>query len=371
MKKITLLLFWLLLPVLAALAQTYPTGFSQQQVASGISNPAAMAFAPDGRLFVCQQNGVIRVIKNGTLLTTPFASFSVDANGERGLLGIAFDPNFGSNGFIYIYYTPPGAPNNRLSRITASGDLMVSGSEVTILNFDPLSSATNHNGGFIKFGPDGKLYIAIGENANTSYSQNYDTYHGKLLRINADGSAPSDNPFFSSTPDGTPPTEQSKRLWGMGLRNPYTFDIQPGTGKIYVNDVGGGAYEEINDATTGGKNFGWPNQEGPPVSGYQGPIYYYAHGGGDGVGCAITGGTFFNPSSTNYPSSYTGNYFYIDYCNNWINRLEISGSTVTRQPFATNISDDPVCIITGPDGNLYYISRTIDAVYRIIYTPST
>jgi glucose/arabinose dehydrogenase len=169
-------------------AQTYPAGFQQVLVANGISNPTVMAFAPDGRLFVAQQTGALRIIENGVLLSTPAITLSVNSSGERGLLGIAFDPNFTSNNFIYLYYTLSSAANNRISRFTMSGNTIVAGSESVVLNLDPLSSATNHNGGTIMFGPDGKLYVGIGENANSTNSQNLDTYHGKILRINSDGS---------------------------------------------------------------------------------------------------------------------------------------------------------------------------------------
>ncbi|MBC7893689.1 MAG: PQQ-dependent sugar dehydrogenase [Sphingobacteriaceae bacterium] len=372
MKKAAYFLFlaaWMLAPE-RGFTQSYPPNFSQVQVATGITNPTAMAFAPDGRLFICLQTGAIRIFKNGALLGTNFASFAVDASGERGLLGLAFDPNFSSNQYLYIYYTPnTGSPRrNRLSRLTANGDVMAAGSESVLLDFDPLSGATNHNGGFLKFGPDGKLYVAIGENATPSNAQNYHTYHGKLLRLNADGSAPTDNPFYNSTPNGSTPTEQSKRVWALGLRNPFSFDVQPGTGNIFVNDVGQNTYEEIDDATASGQNFGWPSQEGTTVAGFVSPVYFYSHGSGDDHGCAITGGAFFNPASTNYPSTYTGNYFYLDYCNQWINRLVLSGGTVSRQAFATSLPGSAVCIATGPDGNLYFLSRGADALYRIQYS---
>lgn len=363
-EALRLVVFILFALLNQAFGQTYPANFSQAQVATGLSNPTTMAFAPDGRLFICQQSGAIKILKNGALLGTNFASFSVNSSGERGLLGIAFDPNFTTNQYIYLYYTLSDGSRNRLSRVTANGDVMASGSEVVLLNFDALSSATNHNGGFIKFGTDGKLYIAIGENANTAHAQNLDTYHGKLLRINADGSAPSDNPYNQSGA-----SEQKKRVWGWGLRNPFTFDVQPGTGKMYVNDVGQNTWEEINDATLGGKNFGWPSREGTGDTNggqFTNPVYAYGHGSGDDKGCAITGGAFFNPSSTNYPAQYAGSYFYFDYCNRWINFLNTSN---VRQPFATNIPGSPVCMVTGPDGNLYFLSRGSSALYRIIYTP--
>ena len=338
-------------------AQSLPSGFSQVMVANGISNPTVMAFAPDGRIFVAQQSGQLRIIKNGTLLQQPFISLSVSSSGERGLLGIAFDPNFSSNNYIYLYYTLSSGANNRISRFTASGDVAVQGSELVLLNLDPLSGATNHNGGTMQFGPDGKLYIGVGENADAAYSQRTDTYHGKLLRINPDGSVPSGNPFTSGN-------NQQQRIWSYGLRNPYTIAFQPGTGKLYVNDVGASNWEEINDATSGGKNFGWPQTEGNGSSSFSNPVYAYPHGGGVGNGCAITGGTFFNPSSTNYPSTYVGRYFYMDFCNNWIDMLSSGGS---RSNFASNIAGSALSLVTGTDGNLYFLSRDNSAVYKIVY----
>jgi len=326
-----------------------------------------MAFAPDGRLFVAQQTGALRIIENGALLSTPFITLNVNSSGERGLLGIAFDPAFNTNHFIYLYYTLSSGANNRISRFTANGNVVVPNSEVVVLNLDPLSSATNHNGGNLQFGLDGKLYVGIGENANGANSQNLDTYHGKILRINSDGSVPAGNPFTSPSA-----SEQQKRVWEYGMRNPYTLSIQPGTGRIFVNDVGENTWEEVNECTTGGGNYGWPTAEGISNNpAFVNPIYTYQHGSGVGFGCAITGGTFFNPSSTNYPSQYVGRYFFLDYCNNWIDMLTLSGGTPTRSNFASSIAGFPVCMLTGPDGNLYFLSRANSAVYKITFTGST
>lgn len=350
-----------LLTTQAGNAQSFPDGFSRVQVANGLSKPTVLAFAPDGRIFVAEQGGRLRVIKNDKLLSTPFISLNVNATGERGLIGIALDPNFATNHYIYLYYTVADGSRNRISRFTANGDVVVPGSEMVVLNLDPLSSADNHNGGAMDFGKDGKLYVAIGENANPNHAQNLDTYHGKLLRINPDGSVPAGNPFTTGS-------AQKKRVWAYGLRNPYSFDVQPGTGKIFVNDVGQDTWEEVNDATTGRRNFGWPSAEGNSSNNaYTNPVYAYPHGSGDGKGCAITGGVFFNPSATNYPAAYQGRYFYLDYCNNWINILDLSGGA-TRLPFATSIGDKVVSMATGTGGNLYYLSRTNGTLYKIIYT---
>jgi glucose/arabinose dehydrogenase len=353
---------WLL--SLQAVCQVFPTGFSRVQVASGISNPTVMAFAPDGRIFVAQQNGALRVIKNGALLATPFIQISVNSSGERGLIGIALDPNFGTNQFIYLYYTLPDGSRNRISRFTGNGDVVVPGSEVVLLNLDPLSSATNHNGGAMHF-KNGLLYVAVGENANGANAQNLDTYLGKILRINPDGSVPAGNPFTTGS-------EQRRRVWAYGLRNPYTFSIQPGTGRVFINDVGQNTWEEINDATTGGLNFGWPTAEGTSTnSAFTNPVFAYPHGSGDGAGCAITGGVFFNPASSNYPAAYRGRYFFQDLCNRWINVLDLTTTPASRLPFATGLGGDALSIDVGNDGNLYYLERSTGALFKVIYTVNT
>src|SRR5438477_10978536 len=173
---------------LPATAANLPSGFTETQFGSNLSgSPTAMAFAPDGRLFVCQQGGQLRVIKNGLLLSTPFVSLTVDSSGERGLLGIAFDPNFATNNYVYLYYTVPTSPiHNRVSRFTAAGDTAAPGSQAVILELNNLTSATNHNGGALHFGPDGELYVGVGENANGANSQTLSNLLGKMLRINAD-----------------------------------------------------------------------------------------------------------------------------------------------------------------------------------------
>ena len=348
-------------------SQTLPTGFNQVLVANGISNPTVFSFAPDGRIFVAKQNGELRIIKNNALLPTPFITLSVNSSGERGLLGIAFDPNFVNNNYIYLYYTlsiarvGQTALNNRISRFTANGDVVLAGSEVVVLDLDPLSGATNHNGGSMKFGADGKLYVGIGENANGALAQNLDTYHGKVLRINADGSVPSGNPFTSGS-------EQKRRIWSYGLRNPYTLAVQPTTGRIFVNDVGQNTWEEINDCTTGGFNYGWPSAEGNSTNpNFKNPLYAYNHGSSVGQGCAITGGAFFNPTTTNYPSIYIGNYFYFDFCGSWMDKLSLSGPSATRSNFGTGLAGSRVALETGPDGNLYFLSRSAGAIYNITY----
>ncbi|MDB5272003.1 MAG: carbohydrate-binding protein [Chitinophagaceae bacterium] len=371
MKKLLLLFFAFYASHLAA--QTLPSQFSRVLVDNGISSPTAFAFAPDGRIFVTQQTGQLRVIKNGSLLTTNAIALTVTSDGERGLIGIAVDPDFTNNKYVYLYYTVPAdtertAAFNKIVRYTFDGDVLLSSSAQTILELNDLSAAhTNHNGGSMNFGPDGKLYVGVGENATGGNAQNLDNYLGKLLRINADGSVPPNNPFTGN--------DAKSRIWAYGLRNPYSFSFDRLSGKLFINDVGESTWEEINEVTGGGLNFGWPTKEGFCTSncdGFTDPLYAYAHGDNtDGKGCAIIGGTFFNPITTNYPSTYSGQYFFSDLCGQWINSID-PASPSQRNAFATAIGGSPTYLLTNPDdGKLYYLSRDDQSLYKIEYSSTT
>ena len=347
--------------VLQITAATLPAGFTETAT-TGLSAPTAMEIAPDGRIFVCLQGGQLRVINNGTLLPAPFVSLNVDSLGERGLLGVAFDPNFTTNNFVYVYYTVPTTPrHNRVSRFTANGDVAVAGSEFILLELDNLSGASNHNGGAIHFGPDGKLYIAVGENANAANSQTLTNLLGKVLRLNPDGTIPTDNPFFATA------SGNNRAIWALGLRNPFTFAFQPGTGRLFINDVGQTSWEEINDGIAG-SNYGWPTTEG--VTGdprFRSPLLAYGHGDGTTTGCAIAGGTFYNPPINQFPADYTGKYFFADLCSGWIRVFDPSNNTATG--FATGIAQ-PVDLKVGADGSLYYLSIGSSSLFRVTFNAS-
>jgi glucose/arabinose dehydrogenase len=340
---------------------TVPSSFVDSAYASGLTNPTAMAFAPDGRLFVAQQGGALRVIKSGSLLSTPFLQVSVDTQGERGLLGVAFDPSFSTNHFVYVYYTSKsGSIHNRVSRFTANGDVATSGSEKVLLEL-PTLNAIYHNGGALNFGADGKLYIAVGDNKTGSPAQSTGSLWGKILRINADGTIPTDNPWYSTA------SGNNRAIWARGFRNPFTFDVQPGTGRIFVNDVGEATWEEIDDLTKGA-NYGWPNSEGNTSnSGEKSPFATYGSRSSSPAGatnCAIVGAGFYNPSTVKYPSDYIGDYFYADYCGKTIWRID--SSTKSKSTFATGTSS-VVDLEVGNDGYLYYLQRG-GTVRRVTYS---
>src|SRR5438105_1970207 len=179
----------------SAWAANLPAGFVETQIATP-NSPVQMDFAPDGRLFICEKGGTLRIVKNDKLLAKPFLTVTTDTQGERGLLGVAVDPDFANNKFVSIYF-------------------------------------------------------AAGENKNSANSQSLNTTLGKILRINKDGSIPTDNPFFTQT------SGKNRAIWALGLRNPYTFAFDPQNGRMFINDVGESTTEEINDGIAG-SNYGWP-----------------------------------------------------------------------------------------------------------------
>lgn len=335
-----------------------PAGFTRETVASGFTSDfstgflTAAAFAPDGRLFVLEQRGRVHVIKDGALLDTPFLDLPAALAGERGLLGIAFHPDFETNQQIYFYYTTEegGTARNRISRFTADGDVAQAGSEEVLVELDPLSTIF-HNGGAMAFGPDGMLYVAVGDNVQTGTSQSFTSRFGKILRYNPDGTIPADNPFAAST------SGPYRAIWAMGLRNPYTFAFQPGTGRMHINDVGEGAWEEINLGRAGA-NYGWPATEGPTSNpSYDGPILAYAAFDPSPTlysGNSIVGAAFYDPPVNTFGDAYAGDYFFADYVAGWIYRMD-SGDWDTAYAFA-QLGTAITNLLVGPDGALYVLS---------------
>ncbi len=329
-----------------AVPHSVQAGFVETVIADSLDSPISMAFAPDGRLFVCEQDGALRVIKDGQLLSRPFVVTPSYIFDEQGLLSVAFHPQFASNGWVYALFTVlTPTRHNRIVRYTASGDTALAGSAVTIFD-GPTNSAHFHVGGALHFGVDGKLYVSTGDNANSANAQSMSTTHGKFLRIDADGTIPTDNPFYGST------TGVNRSIWALGLRNVFTFAIQPGTGRIFLNDVGENAFEEVNEAVAG-RNFGWPNREGPGgAPTYTDPIHWYGHANG----CAITGGTFYNPPVAPFPPVWVGRYFYAEDCENenrWIDPAAPGSCSVCGH----TISASPVDLRGSPSVYLHSLSR--------------
>ena len=343
-------------------AANLPQGFTDSPVVSGLTNPTDMEFAPDGRLFICEQAGRVRIAKpGGTLSTFLDISTRVDSMGERGLLALTFDPNFSTNHYLYLHYTREATAttsvHNRVVRVTASGDRAVAGSEKLIFRLNNQDD-THHLGGAIDFGKSGKLYISTGDNVGGT-TQTLTNLLGKMLRINKDGTIPTGNPFYATA------SGNNRAIWALGLRNPFKFAVQPGTGTIFINDVGADAWEEINRGVSGA-NYGWklcegnhdnPNRPGSvncSAAPYTGPVHEYAHGSTDTTGCSITGGTFYNPTTVQFPSGYVDDYFFTDLCSGWIRTYDPQSGDASG--FATGL-EMPIDLEVSKAGQLYYLTR--------------
>lgn len=356
-----------------------PAGFTRIAVGAGVSGPTAMAFN-GGRIFVTEKSGAVRIVRpNGVLRAKPWAMLHVSTESERGLLGIALDPDYATNGFVYVYYTTgPGAknysgsPENRVSRLRLKKD-KVNVREKILLDHIP-STNGNHNGGDIHFGADGKLYISAGESGCCpADAQGLDTLRGKILRINRDGTIPSDNPFFN-TPNARAET------FAYGFRNPWRFTFRGGSQTLIVADVGQDTWEEIDSVAPGG-NYGWNIYEGPCPStdlgcnpdtvNYNGtikPIHWYNHNTGTEQGGVIAGGVF--AENSNYPAPFANAYFYADGGGGWVHTLTLdNGNAVTAQ----NDFDDglayPVAFGRDATGNVLVADFSGNTLYKYVFTP--
>jgi putative heme-binding domain-containing protein len=336
---------------------TLPAGFTATPVATGLSGATALEVAADGRVFISEQTGTLCVVKDGHLLPEPFVRLVVDSTWERGLLGVTVDPDFPKQPFIYLCYIVPGPhPHHRISRFTASGDVAAADSEKILFEGDDQtklggSIPAGHQGGALHFGRDGKLYISIGEQTAGIPAQDLHSLLGKMLRINPDGTIPADNPFASKTSD------KYRAIWALGLRNPFTFAVQPETGRIFINDVGG-ICEEINEGAAGA-NYGWPAVEHGPTADprFRGPIHYYPT-------ASIVGGAF-APENLAWPKEFCGRYFFMDFVHGWIKTLA-PDRPAQATTFAAGLRR-PVDLRFGPDGTLYVLVRdawVIDREFR-------
>ncbi len=394
----------------AALAQL-PAGFSRVPILTGLS-ATSLTFAPDGRLFITTQKGQIRIFKKGTLLTQPYAKLEPSTEMERGLVGLAFDPDYGgTNCSVYVYYTTgpnslnySGTPTPRLSRLEGCGDVADPG-ETVLRDFPSSTLSFHHNGGNIQFGPDGKLYVGIGDGGKSINGQKLDTFRGKMLRLNRNGTAPSDNPFVG-VPGALP------EIWAYGLRNPWRYTFRPKNGSFIIADVGARHWEEIDVGVAGG-NYAWGKYEGPCLreSGtgeadctpdpttypaeFEYPILFYFHdplpaptsparvdpdqddpgpiaadGDPDHVGestRAIIGGVF--ATGNNYPTEIRGRYFYGDFVAHFIRTVRLDGTNQVKRddPFDT-LEHGPTCFARGPDGNIYVAEWNSGTVHKYVYT---
>lgn len=322
------------------------TPLKTELVASGFNRPLYVTSPPKDfkRLFVVEQRGEIKIIKKGVILPAPFIDLTgkVSQSGnERGLLGMAFHPDYGNNGFFYVNYTKQNGGETVVERYKVSGanpDLGDPASGLIILG--PISQPfSNHNGGNIQFGPDGKLYIGLGDGGSAGdpdcRAQRGNTLLGKMLRINDDGTVPADNPFVGNA-------TVLDEIWALGLRNPWRYSFDRETGDLYIGEVGQNSLEEIDfqpASSTGGENYGWKVMEGtscfsgvncpagtPPCNdpSLLLPILEYSHSLGR---CSVTGGYVYRGCAV---PDLQGSYFFADFCTAEIWTFEYDGQNLTN-----------------------------------------
>ncbi len=338
-----------------------PGGFEWKMVVNGLTRPVDLQSAYDGsgRLFIVEKYGAIRLVKDSILSPQPFLDISDrvdDGSNEMGLLGLAFHPAFEQNGYFYVNYTGEGG-HTRISRFTANGDTADPNSEKVLMVIE--QPYPNHNGGMVAFGPDGYLYLGLGDGGLAGdpqkNGQNTQSLLGKILRIDVNNGdpyvIPADNPF-------------GNEVWAYGLRNPWRFSFDRLTGDLYIGDVGQNQYEEISflaAGSPGGANFGWSVMEGG--HGYDGilqdgmllPAAEYSHD----FGCSVTGGYVYRGSMPEW----NGVYLYGDYCTGYVwGLILVDGQWQSKILFETDLRITSF----GEDeaGELYLVSDT-GAVYTL------
>ncbi len=378
-------------------AATVATGFRDQLIRGGLSQPSGFAFLPDGRiLFTEQKTKRIRMLVNGALSSTDPIITIADVNAagnEQGLLGIAIDPDWPARPYLYVYFDHTGTSTIYISMFTATGDLSNSsshnlalGSRYDIITDIP-DNASNHNGGTLRFGPDSMLYASLGEDADQCGAQDSTLFKGVILRLLVDslprpGSGPAPKNLLIAPGNPFPgPSANARLVWAYGLRNPFRFNIDRQTGLLYIADVGQSNFEEVSECA-GGENFGWPFREGPLVrvvggcaepggsgnGSFTAPITYYDRSG-FGNASIVSAGLYRKingPNLYNFPPEYEGDYFFIDYYQGFMRRIKKSGSVwvtpipVPGQPNSTDWGAGFVSgsdFQVGPDGALYYLTQ--------------
>ncbi|TKB65640.1 MAG: PQQ-dependent sugar dehydrogenase [Nitrospira sp.] len=328
-----------------------------QSVLPNLNFPVGMSLAPDGRVFFNERlTGRIRIInQQWQLVNSPFCQLTVQTSGEQGLLGLTLDPNFAGNKFVYVYYTAGNPLRNRVVRYTESSGACTQ--ETVIL--DDIPASGNHNAGIIQFGPDGKLYIITGDAGNTANSQSLTSLAGKILRLNPDGSTPTDNPFVSNA------NANAKKVYALGIRNSYGFTFHQHTGHLWQTENGPGDSDEINRITSGG-NYGWPTVRGIANNpNFRDPILAYT------PTIAPTGIIAIPENSTVYPTAYRNNLLFVDFNGGKIRRVVLSGADLTQlgsSSIAYNGGNgNLLSLMLGADG-FVYVSNT-NAIFKVVPVP--
>lgn len=351
----------------AVWAANPPAQFADVVVADQIFAPVQLAMAPDGRVIVLTDSGIAQLVKNDRLMATPLFDIrnKVDDFADRGLLSMAFDNNFSVNGYVYVIYTfdtngaDDGIGKTRLVRMTVSGD--TASNEVVLFDNFPAADVSLHYGGAVEMGPDGKLYVTVGDHLIGANGQDRSNIKGTVLRLNANGSIPTDNPFYNEL-SGT-----SRAIYAYGLRNPWQTAKHPVTGEIFISDVGSDEYEELN-VLSEGANYGWFLAEGPKdpndpaQTSFVDPLWSFPHFGVEQnapfEGCAIVGGAFYETPNPSFPQQYRGQYFSGDYCTGRI--VTVDPVTGQSSIFMDGFVEMVDMAVSPVNGDLYYIDRSFN-----------
>jgi glucose/arabinose dehydrogenase len=335
-----------------------PEGFVEETLADHLNAATAIAVAPDGRIFVAEQTGLLRLWKDGRLIPDHALDLSqrVDTYWERGLIGVTLPPDFPRTPQLFIVYVARSPfPHHVISSFAINGDVVDPSSERVLLEGDDQTKiggklSAGHQGGPIRFGKDGKLYIAIGEQTARQPSQSLQSLQGKVLRINRDGSIPDDNPFVSEA------TGKYRSIWAIGLRNPFGLGVQPETGRVFVTDVGETSFEEVNEIFRGA-NYGWPFAEGISNNArFKDPLHAYA----PFIGRSICGAAFYpndlaHDETAAFPKKWRGKFFFADWAAHWVNALD-PNAPETVLTFGRGFNG-PVALEIMPDGALLVLNR--------------
>ena len=332
-----------------------PPGFVAETLATNLNAATACVPLPDGRVFIADQTGRVLVWKTGrvqTALTLPVSDFW-----ERGLIGITLDPAFPRAPHVFtLYVTDRPSVHHVLARFTVTGDVIDPASEKLLYEGDDQgrlggSVPAGHQGGPIRFGRDGKLYVSIGEQTAGEPAQRLDTLQGKILRLNPDGTISEDNPFVART------RGKYRAIYALGIRNSFGLAVQPTvSGRVFFTDVGGSAFEEINELKAGA-NYGWPRVEGMSTNAlFVSPLHAYP----PWVGQSVVGGAFIPAGPGGFPSKWRGRLLFADFMKHWIKAIDVDAPT-NILTFARGLNG-PVALEFAEDGSLLVLNR--GAIWR-------
>lgn len=341
-----------------------PPGFAVETLATGLNAVTALAVSPDGRIFIADQTGSVLVLKHGSILPEPMLKVAVDDYWERGLVGLALHPDFPRTPHLFVLYISANPfLRHVLSRFTVEGDTTVAGSERVLLEGDDHARIKQthpggHQGGLLRFGNDGKLYVSVGELTGRAPAQDLSELQGKILRLNPDGSIPDDNPFVTRT-EG-----KYRTIYALGVRNSFGIAVQPRAdgGRMFFTDVGGSAFDEVNELLPGA-NYGWPQTEGPTkAEGIVGPLYAYP----PITGRSVCGGAFYpkgtpeRSAKTFFPARWRGQFFFADFIQHWVKALDPDDpSKVVSFGHGFN---GPIAVEFEADGSMLVLNR--GAIWR-------